>query len=64
MKYYQAVYQTDSHGFHVVYSKNIWTTEEDAREYLYELSRIMDKDSDPFKFMYDSWVTELFVDTP
>lgn len=62
MKYYQAVYQTDSHGFHVVYSKNIWTTEEDAREYLYELSSILDGESGPF--MYGSWVRELFADTP
>ena len=62
MKYYQAVYQTDSHGFHVVYSKNIWTTEEDAREYLYELSSILDGERGAF--MYASWVTELFVDTP
>ncbi len=62
MKYYQAVYQTDAHGFNVVYSKNIWTTEEDAREYLYELSSIMDGERHPF--MYTSWVTELFVDMP
>lgn len=62
MKYYQAVYQTDAHGFHVVYSKNIWTTEADAREYLYELSKLLDGEHGPF--MYTSWVTELFVDTP
>lgn len=62
MKYYQAVYQTDAHGFNVVYSKNIWTTEADAREYLYELSKIMD--GEDWSFMYRSWVTELFVDTP
>ena len=62
MKYYQAVYQTDAHGFNVVYSKNIWTTEADAREYLYELSSLLDGERGPF--MYTSWVTELFVDTP
>jgi hypothetical protein len=62
MKYYQAVYQTDSHGFHVVYSKNIWTKEEDAREYLYELSSILHGESG--SFMYESWVRELYVNTP
>ena len=62
MKYYQAVYQTDAHGFNVVYSKNIWKTEADAREYLYELSKLLDGESGPF--MYTSWVTELFVDMP
>lgn len=58
MKYYQAVYQTDAHGFNVVYSKNIWATESDARDYLYELSTVMGED-----FMYTSWVRCLFVDT-
>lgn len=61
MKYYQAVYQTDSHGFNVVYSTNIWKTEEEAREYLYELSNIMDTNS-TFPFMYTSWVRDLFLD--
>ena len=59
MKYYQAVYKTDAHGFCIVHSKNIWTSEKDAREYLYELSQYLGDD-----YMHSSWVIELFVDTP
>ena len=59
MKYYQAVYQTDAHGFCIIHSKNIWTKEGHAREYLYELARYLGED-----YMYESWVIELFVDTP
>jgi len=62
MKYYQAVYQTDSHGFNIVYSKNIWTTKEDAQEYLDELINYLIGDNGPY--MYDCWINELWVDTP
>lgn len=58
MKYYQAVCQTDAHGFHVVYSKNIWKTEEEAKEYLYELAQMMGEGF----FMYIPWVRDLFLD--
>lgn len=34
----------------------------DALEYLCQLSKIMD--GEDWSFMYRSWVTELFVDTP
>lgn len=57
MKFYQAVYQTDSHGFNVTYSVNIFKTKEHAELYLEGLKTLMGKD-----FMYDSWVRELFVD--
>lgn len=63
MKYYQAVYQTDAHGFNVIYSANIWESEEHAKEYLSELDKIMTKDGE-FSYMYDSWVRELFLDMP
>lgn len=67
MKYYQAVYQTDSHGFNIVYSKNIWVKEEHAHEYLYHLGEILNTQNggyNKFPVMYLSWVQELFVDTP
>lgn len=56
MTYYQAVYQTDSHGFNTVYSKNIWKTEEKALEYLDEMNKLMPG------YIYSSWVESLFVD--
>jgi hypothetical protein len=59
MKYYQAVYQTDSHGFNVVYSKNIWKTEADAYEYLEALKNLVGKGH-----IYTDWVVELFVNEP
>lgn len=58
MKYYQAVYQTDAHGFNIVYSKNIWISEADAYEYLAELRKLIPD------LIHANWVTELFVDTP
>lgn len=57
MTYYQAVYQKDAHGFVMVYSRKIWKKEEDAREFLYELSVLSD-------CVYDSWVIELQVEDP
>lgn len=56
MKYYQAVYQADSHGFNITYSKNIWRTEEEALEYLDEMNKLMPG------YIYSSWVEILFVD--
>ena len=58
MKYYQAVYQTDAHGFNIVYSKNIWISEADAYEYLAELRKLIPD------LIHANWVTELFVVTP
>lgn len=60
MKYYQAVYQTNAHGFNVVYSKNIWRTKEGAQEYLDELINYLIGDNGPY--MYESWINELFLD--
>jgi len=57
MKYWQAVYQTDAHGFNIVYSKNIWKTVAEAELYLDELQNIFGAE-----YISQRWVTELFVD--